>query len=591
MSDQNKTCQNCKKDFTVEPEDFNFYKKIKVPPPTWCPECRLLRRLIWRQDRTLYRDNCDLCGKDMVSVYHPDSPYVVYCSPCWWSDKYNPLDYGREYDFSRPFFEQTKDLLIKTPRQATSLSKSVDCHYCDATLESKNCYLNFGSYRAEDCLYCSAPIMSRSCVDSDLGTNMDHAYETYNSDGMYNTKFVWFSEECFDSSFLFDCKGCSDCFGCVNLRNKKYHIFNKPYSKKDYNEKIKYWDLGSWKRVNEARDKFMALLNVSPRRFAWIVNSVNVTGDNIKNAKNCQTCFATINGVENCKFVLVAGLNVKDSYDICYGGGTAELLYENTGAIHGQNLRFSKGGSGGMDQEYCDQCGSSRHTFGCMGLKGQSCCILNKQYSEDEYEKLVPKIRSHMNEMPYTDSRGNTYSYGEYFPDELSPWMYNESYAFQWFPLTKEETLKKGYRWREEKKRDYKITLPSDELPNHIDDVPESIINETIECSHKSECNHQCTTAFKIIPRELQFYKEMNIALPRLCHNCRYYKRASLRNPLKLWHRGCTCMGKNDSKGRYTNTTPHFHKDKPCPNEFETSYSPDRKEIVYCESCYRSEVI
>ncbi|KKT07962.1 MAG: hypothetical protein UV85_C0003G0087 [Candidatus Nomurabacteria bacterium GW2011_GWB1_43_19] len=33
MKQEIKTCQNCKKDFMIEPEDFNFYEKIKVPPP------------------------------------------------------------------------------------------------------------------------------------------------------------------------------------------------------------------------------------------------------------------------------------------------------------------------------------------------------------------------------------------------------------------------------------------------------------------------------------------------------------------------------------------------------------------------------
>ncbi|MDI6602741.1 MAG: hypothetical protein QME57_01295 [Patescibacteria group bacterium] len=41
MNQEKCTCQNCKKEFVIEPEDFAFYEKIKVPPPTWCPECRL----------------------------------------------------------------------------------------------------------------------------------------------------------------------------------------------------------------------------------------------------------------------------------------------------------------------------------------------------------------------------------------------------------------------------------------------------------------------------------------------------------------------------------------------------------------------
>ena len=44
------------------------------------------------------------------------------------------------------------------------------------------------------------------------------------------------------------------------------------------------------------------------------------------------------------------------------------------------------------------------------------------------------------------------------------------------------------------------------------------------------------------------------------------------------------CNGK-----RYQNTAKHQH-DGQCPNEFETSYAPERPEIVYCEACYNAEV-
>ena len=35
---ETKTCQNCKNDFIIEPDDFSFYEKMKVPAPTFCPE-------------------------------------------------------------------------------------------------------------------------------------------------------------------------------------------------------------------------------------------------------------------------------------------------------------------------------------------------------------------------------------------------------------------------------------------------------------------------------------------------------------------------------------------------------------------------
>ncbi len=256
---------------------------------------------------------------------------------------------------------------------------------------------------------------------------------------------------------------------------------------------------------------------------------------------------------------------------------------------------------------------------------------------------LVARIMKHMDEMPYVDKKGRIYKYGEFFPPELSPFSYNETVAQEYFPLTKDQAISQGYRWKEKEERNIQITMTNDQLPDHIKDVPDSIVNEIIQCSHaiitptdtditrtdagnsqllsvsgqklSVSCNEQCTTAFKIIQSELDFYRKMNLPLPRLCPNCRHYQRIKQRNPLKLWKRKCMCNGIesqvnirtsdvqniNNSVNsgtsdvqklnQYQNTIEHFHGDQPCPNEFETTYSPDRPEIVYCEACYNAEVV
>src|SRR3989338_10152622 len=98
MQKEIKACQNCKTGFTIEPEDFYFYKKIDVPPPTFCPECRLQRRLAWRNERSLYRRICNLCKQPTLSVYSEKSGMNVFCNPCWWSDKWDSLEYGMDFD-------------------------------------------------------------------------------------------------------------------------------------------------------------------------------------------------------------------------------------------------------------------------------------------------------------------------------------------------------------------------------------------------------------------------------------------------------------------------------------------------------------
>jgi hypothetical protein len=597
---EKRICQNCKQDFIIESDDFDFYQKIKVPPPTWCPDCRLIRRFAYREDRSLYKDTCDLCKKDIVSVYAPGTPYTVYCSECWWGDKWDGTQYGRDYDFSKPFFEQLHELQMKVPCQASNKRNSINSDYCNGIVRCKNCTLVFGGIQSINCMYCQNPLLSRDSIDSDVIMNADHAYENLNSTGVFNTKFVYFSNECLDSSLLFNCLGCSNCFGCVNLRNQQYTIFNKKYSKEDYQKEIKYWDIGSYKILNEAKDRFLDLYYKTPRRFASIISSENVLGDDIENTKNCKMCFATRHGVENSKYIFLCGLLLKDSYDVNFGGDTSEILYEVTGSTQSQNTFFSRACNNAIDVEYSENIYGGQYLFGCVKLKQKKYCILNKQYTKEEYENLIPKIKQHMIDMPYVDKRGNVYKYGEFFPSEHSLWAYNESWAQFWFPLTKEEAIEQGYSWRDSIEKNHPITILPNDLPDHIKDVPDSILEEVIACSHSIDSNgilispvynEQCATAFRILPDELQFCRKSNIALPRMCPNCRYADRLKKRNPPKLWKRKCMCRGKDSIDSIYQNTTEHFHGDSPCYNEFDTAIEDSRKEIIYCEKCYQSEFI
>lgn len=66
MESETRICQKCKKDFIIEPDDFGFYEKIKVPPPTFCSECRMIRRMTWRNERSLFKRTCDYTGNSIL---------------------------------------------------------------------------------------------------------------------------------------------------------------------------------------------------------------------------------------------------------------------------------------------------------------------------------------------------------------------------------------------------------------------------------------------------------------------------------------------------------------------------------------------
>ena len=278
---------------------------------------------------------------------------------------------------------------------------------------------------------------------------------------------------------------------------------------------------------------------------------------------------------------MIAG---RECFDVTDWGDPAELCYESITVGKGayKVLFSSNCWPECRELQYCESCSNSSYLFGCVGLKNASYCILNKQLTKEEYDQLVLTIIDDMKR------RGE---YGEFFPKNLSPFSYNKSIAQENFPLTKNEAVKKGFNWREREKRIYKVTLENKNTSENIKQVADSILQEIIACDHAGNCNHECATAFKITPEELGFYRRFGLPLPRLCFNCRHVARFSHRNPLKLWHRKCQCSGTKSENEVYANTIKHSHGDKPCPNEFETSYSPDRKEIVCCEACYQNEVV
>ncbi len=573
MQVETKVCQNCKKDFKIELEDFTFYKKIKVSAPTFCPECRTIRRLLFRNERVLYKkeNSASKSKEKIISMYSPESPYVIYDKEYWINDdNWDPRDYGVDYDFTKSFFEQFHNLDKKVPKYALYNVNPVRSDYCNICVDMKDCYLVFGSWYSENCQYGDTVLESKNCVDNSWINKCELSTQLINSDTCYQTFFAQDCENCIDCWFIYDCKNCQNCLFSSNLRNQQFYIENKPVSKEEF-FKIKESLLNSLNLKNgldELFNKYTKVKSQAINKFMIGKNYVNVTGNFINNSRNVKKSHF-VSEVDNVRYSIRSVKGQKDTSDV-FGVSGGELAYESLNVDFSSNILSTLHGLNLINVSYSIDCDNCNNLFGCIGLHNKSYCILNKQYTKEQYEELVPKIIQHMNDMLYIDSKGRIYKYGEFFPSELSPFCYNETIAQEYFPLTKEEALKQGFKWKDREERNYTIDIKTEDIPNDIKKVKDDMVGKVIECEHKGECNEQCTEAFKIIGAELQFYQRMNLPLPRLCPNCRHYQRLKQRNPLNLWHRKCMKEG--------------------CVNEFETSYSPDRPEIVYCERCYQQEV-
>jgi len=106
MSELQRTCRVTGKPFVVSEWEQEFLKKFDAPLPNLCPEERHRRRLAHRNERRIYKDICELTGKPMISIFSPENGFKAYSQEAWWSDGWDGRDYGREFDFSRPFFYQ-----------------------------------------------------------------------------------------------------------------------------------------------------------------------------------------------------------------------------------------------------------------------------------------------------------------------------------------------------------------------------------------------------------------------------------------------------------------------------------------------------
>ena len=213
-----------------------------------------------------------------------------------------------------------------------------------------------------------------------------------------------------------------------------------------------------------------------------------------------------------------------------------------------------------LNLQYCIWNTAGKNNFGCVNLKRKSYCILNKQYSKEEFEKLKEQIIEDMKANPYVDKLGRAFPYGEFFPPEFSKFAYNKSNAMRFFPIQKEKALALGYSWNDTENPTYPVSLPSENLPDTIADTADSVLSETIGCM-------VCSRAYKVTQGELGLLRKMNLSAPHECPKCRENRRFGRLNPPKFYNRNCA----------------------KCSVQIYTAFAPDRPEIVYCEKCYQQE--
>ena len=387
-------------------------------------------------------------------------------------------------------------------------------------------------------------------MDMLIGRGNELSYECINCAGCYHLLFSQNCSQCIDSSLLFNCRGCKNCFGCTNLIQKEFHLWNKPCSPDEYKDAMA--KLSSTTSLENVKSEFAKVRQSSIHRATNNINSEHCTGNYITDSKNCTGCFE-VTGAEDCKLTMCARF-CRDSYDIFGFAYDSELLYEDVAVGQGIVTAFCFTSESCPNSYYCLYCRNIQNCFACVGVRNKQYCILNKQYSKEEYEERMPKIIDHMRK---------TGEWGEFFSEKMSPFGYNETVAQDYMPLSEQEVNDRGWHWNTyvPPPAHAKRKIPGSKLPDSIDSVPDDILNWAIECEATRR-------EFKIVKQELDFYRSNHLPVPHFHPDERHKRRMALQNPAQLWDRPCA----------------------KCKKTMSTSCAPERPETVYCEECYLKEV-
>lgn len=500
-------CTRSQQRFVISQTEKAYCHQRDLPLPTISPLESFREMFAFRNETTLYNRICDKSKKEIISIHRPNTMFPVYSQDIWLSEENDPLQYGRAYDFSKPFFQQFFELSNIVPREAQLTLNAENSPYVNINVNVKDCYFTFNCLNSQDCLYGNKIYFSRDCIDNTYISNCELCYECINCHSCYDLKWSRHSFNCRNSSFLYGCRDCSDCFGCVGLEHKQYCVWNQQYTPEEYKAKIATLYTGKYSELVELQNTFNALIASSSYVYNSVINSEDCSGTYIDNCDHCANSFIIKNSQDVSDSFNMQ--NCKDSWrsGFIFDG---QFIYRSFAMSKGPyNCQFCYMSPGLVDSQYCAYVFHSSNMFGCIGFpRKASYCILNKQYSKLEYETLLPRIMLHMKA---------TGEWGQWWPMSMSDFPYADTVAQEYFPLSAEQAQKSGANWDTNKV--YPTIKTAVNLPDSIYDITNTVLTETL-----SDKTNQ--RAYKLQPKELQFYREHNVPIPRECFDSRNKRRS-----------------------------------------------------------------
>lgn len=352
-----------------------------------------------------------------------------------------------EYDFSMNFFCNFKKLFEITPMPYifNFYDNNENADFSDNNFGVKNSYLS-------NTVWLDAENVCYSCFSySNIKNVYNGFFITNGAENIYFSSAVWKNSfKVFYSKYITNSNNiwfpsnliwCSECIFCNNLENKKYCIENQEYSKEEYFHKKNTILEEKRKFLNYYNSVNKRALNYASKNCSWnaLYFCENVEQSyffvRLKNGRNVMI-WDGLNWCENFVDCFDVWVNSQDLYWCVWAWDALSNAYISWEVGNGSNIFYS------YMLDSCSYC------FGCVWLQNKSYCILNKQYTKEEWEILAEKIFSQM------EQDGILW---DFFPWDLNPFYFNDTMAWLLWDFTKEEIEKEGYMWRGE---EIKVDIP-----------------------------------------------------------------------------------------------------------------------------------
>lgn len=432
-----------------------------------------------------------------------------------------------DYDPKRSFLEQLKELWRSVPRPS-SIQRSAERVRASHNIEDvKNAFFLFNSFRSESCYYSSGLWDCLQCCDC---LTMYACSWCYNCVHCLECERLRFSEHCVrtvDSAFCFNCTDCSHCLFCANLEGGQYCIFNQPVSKEEYEKQLLGLELTARPKLELAKERFEEFLSKQPTPAMVSSECQDVSGNYLHHCKGITESFECIYSEQ---LLFCSGLHSSSRCVSAFSGKVEESA--QVLSCFGSHLTHCIDCWGDCrNLTYCSHCIDCSDLLGCVGLKGRQYCILNRQYSKADYERLVAQIKKDMMERD---------SWGQFYAPVFSGYPYNLSAAFDVMPLNQVQASMMRFPWEEVDD----VVRPSQlsgknapgerfsEIPLNLDIPVEPGALYLCELSGKP---------FQLTAEEMEFYHQMQVAPPARSFEIRSKVRASRLAPKYLRLRKSDC--------------------------------------------------